>query len=349
METTRTAEFVTPKHPDKICDQVSDAILDAVIAQDPSSRVAIETVGGHGILTIVGEMTTDEYVDIPAIARSVAGTEGMGIQTNIAIQSPDIARGVDNGGAGDQGIMIGYATNETSECMPIEYVLARDLCMYLYITRGFMRDGKTQVTIDAEGSMKTIVASFAEVSKDDLLRAVSEWHDLHAKDHVPVGKACAIFANPAGDWDVSGFDADTGLTGRKLMVDNYGPQIAIGGGAFSGKDPTKVDRSGAYMARYIAKRYLIENYAESHSKVQVNCRLAYAIGVKDPVQATITVQNGELMVKNSANVADAFPDLDLTPKGIRKMFSLRKPYGWSYEQTARWGHFGQMDFPWEQV
>ena len=248
----KTAECVTPKHPDKLCDRISDAILDACLEQDPNSRVAIETMGGHGIITITGELTTKAFVDMREIAQKIAGNQ-YGVQINVVKQSPEISQGVDTGGAGDQGIMVGYACNENEAMIPMELYLARSLCKFLY--EKFPFDGKTQVTLYENGVIETIVASFQNVSQKDLMEGVNSW--LVSK-HL-MGRGIKTLCNPAGDWKQGGFEADTGLTGRKLAVDNYGTRVPIGGGAFSGKDATKVDRSAAYMARYIAVDLLKRN------------------------------------------------------------------------------------------
>jgi S-adenosylmethionine synthetase len=308
----RTAECITPKHPDKICDRVSDAILDACLEQDPNTRAAIETMGGHGIITITGELTTNAYVDIPSVVKRVYGKE-IGVQTNIVKQSNFIAQGVDTGGAGDQGIMVGYACNENDEYIPHELYLARDLCKSIYSY--FPYDGKTQVTTD-DGKIKTIVASFQNSTKEKLKEVVDEWLQYHTDD-------VEIHINPAGDWDMGGFDADAGVTGRKLVVDNYGPRVPIGGGAFSGKDSSKVDRSAAYMARRIAVDFLKQSKAK-----EVYVYLAYAIGYDKPVQATAIVDGIEIMVNDI---------YDLSPNGIIKTLELQKP---KFEKTAEWGHMG---------
>lgn len=343
----RTAECVTPQHPDKICDRISDAILDAALEKDPLARVAIETMGGHGIITITGEMTTKSWVDIPSVVRTIMDGESVGIQVNVVQQSREIANGVDAGGAGDQGIMVGYATNETDTYMPLEHYLARSLCIYL--DSYYETDGKTQVTVNNRGEVDNIVASFQGVKTRMLEIQIRQWLQMNKlPDHT------LIRANPAGDWDTGGFDADTGLTGRKLIVDNYGPQIPIGGGAYSGKDPTKVDRSGAYMARYIAKKYLIEQMAINPvQQMEVFCKLAYAIGQKNPVQSTIVVNTWESSLPRFSSggtsweidVRDAFPMLDLSPQGIIEKFDLRNVV---YEHTARWGAYG-YEFPWDLI
>ncbi len=318
----RTAESVSPKHPDKLCDQISDAILDAYLSQDPHARVAAETCGGHGVVFVTGEITsTAKDIGIEAIVHRIAG-EDMEVHTKIVKQSPEIAQGVDTGGAGDQGIMIGYACDETPELLPREVVLARRLNQFIYDKHPY--DGKTQVTLDPHGAIDSIVASFQNVSKAELDQLV---HAFFAEQHLDIAQA-KLHLNPSGDWTQGGFEADTGLTGRKLVVDNYGPRIPIGGGCFSGKDPSKVDRSAAYMARRVAVDYLKERNAH-----EVFVRLAYAIGVAEPLEATVIIDGKP----------ETITGYDLTPNGIIKSLDLRRPL---YEQTARYGHFGE-GFPWD--
>lgn len=317
----RTAESVSPKHPDKLCDQISDAILDAYLAKDPDARVAAEACGGHGVVFVTGEITSTADVDIPAIVKRIAG-DNVEVHTKIVKQSPEIAQGVDTGGAGDQGIMIGYACDETPELLPREVVLARRLNQYIYDK--FPYDGKTQVTIAPDGSIDSIVASFQNVSKEDLEKLVREFVEKESLE----GKL-ELHINPAGDWQQGGFDADTGLTGRKLIVDNYGPRVAIGGGCYSGKDPSKVDRSAAYMARKIAVDYLRARKAHD-----VLVRLAYAIGYAEPLEKTVII-DGE---------AEEIEGYDLTPNGIIKFLDLKRPI---YEATARYGHYGE-GFDWDK-
>ncbi|PIR95455.1 methionine adenosyltransferase [Candidatus Falkowbacteria bacterium CG10_big_fil_rev_8_21_14_0_10_37_18] len=313
----KTAECVSPRHPDKLCDQISDAILDAYLAQDPNSRVAIESVGSHGQVWVTGEVTslaTD--IDIPAIVTKIAGPN-LEIRVHVVSQSPEIAQGVDTGGAGDQGIMIGYATRETATYMPLEYELARNLCKKVYEV--FSYDGKTQVTVGTDGEILSVVCSFQNAPKAELA--------LLVESIIPQAKEYHI--NPAGDWNQGGFDADAGLTGRKIIVDNYGPEIAVGGGAFSGKDPSKVDRSGAYMARRIAVDYL-ENRPEAN---KVLVKLAYAIGHKEALMAIATVDG----------ITETIVGYDLTPNGIKNFLGLTAPI---YADTASWGHFGR-GFSWK--
>lgn len=314
----RTAESVSPKHPDKICDQISDAILDAHLLEDPDARVAVDVAGGHGMVFVTGEVTSSAVnVDVTAIVHRLAG-ENVNVIEHIAQQSLEIAHGVDIGGAGDQGIMVGYATNETANYLPLEFVLARKLNQYLY--EQWPYDGKTQVTID-DGQIVSIVASFQHAKQADLRTAVYDWIEREPLAELKNDSDVRLHINPAGDWDIGGFDADAGLTGRKLIVDNYGPRIPIGGGAFSGKDASKVDRSGAYMARKIAVDYLIERQAS-----EVYVYLAYAIGYDQPLQATVIIDGVEEVVTS----------YDLSPHGIIRILDLKRP---GFEMRARWGHF----------
>jgi S-adenosylmethionine synthetase len=312
----RTAECISPMHPDKICDRVSDAILDACLEQDPNSRVAVETMGGHRKIIVMGEITTDAKVNFEEVVRSVY-SDVDSVQAHIVQQSNFISQGVDTGGAGDQGIMVGYACDDNQQMIPQELYLARQLCQILYEDYPF--DGKTQVTLD-DGVITAVVASFQNTSALELYSRVEEWLDDQGYKN-PSGSV-DIHCNPAGDWELGGFDADTGLTGRKLVVDNYGPRVPIGGGAFSGKDPSKVDRSAAYMARRIAVDYLNKFTAK-----EVYVYLAYAIGHPAPVQATAIVDGVHHDVKG----------YDLTPGGIANLLELKQP---KYRQTAAWGHFG---------
>lgn len=319
----RTAESVSPKHPDKLCDQISDAILDAYLKQDKNSRVAVEAVGGHGKVFITGEVTSKGKVKIEPIVRRITGK--VEIETRIVKQSPEIAHGVDTGGAGDQGIMVGYACDETPELLPLETVLARRLNQNLF--KRWPYDGKTQITLK-DGKITAVVASFQNAPRDELAAQILAW--LKREPLAVTADPVELHPNPAGDWQLGGFDADTGLTGRKLVVDNYGPQVPIGGGCFSGKDPSKVDRSAAYMARKIAIDEL-----KKHGAREVYCYLAYAIGYPEPLEATVIVDGRQKLVEG----------YDLTPKGILQFLDLRRPI---YEPTARYGHFGHKDFAWEK-
>ena len=332
MRILRTAECVTPKHPDKICDQVSDAILDLCLSQDPNSRVAVETMGGHGKVYVLGEITTNAIIGnhaINAICKRITGQDASEIK--IVQQSPEIAGGVDNGGAGDQGIMVGYACDDNEEMIPQELYLARSLCRHIY--KKVQEDGKTQVTIDEDGSLIAVVASFCHATTAELEEMVKEWAQKTpgVRWRSGLGSERKIYCNPSGDWDQGGFEADTGLTGRKLAVDNYGPRVPIGGGAFSGKDATKVDRSAAYMARRIATD-LLKRYG-AH---EVMVKLAYSIGVAQPVMATAQIDDRIVEID--------IDKVDLSPKSIIDELGLREPI---FEQTAKWGHFGRK-FNWDK-
>jgi S-adenosylmethionine synthetase len=325
MSNYKTAESVSPKHPDKICDQISDAILDAHLSQDHDARVAIDVAGGHGIVFVTGEVTSKaKDINITAIVGRLAGD--VKVIQNITTQSTEIAAGVDIGGAGDQGIMVGYATSETPEMLPLEVVLARQLNQAIYAKWPY--DGKTQFTLKNERVI-AVVASFQHAPQNELLAFVHNWCVLNGKAWFSDTDNVQFHINPAGDWNVGGFDADAGLTGRKLTVDNYGPRVPIGGGAFSGKDPSKVDRSAAYMARKIAIDYL-----KSRKASEVFVHLAYAIGYDQPLEATVNVDGKQEEVVG----------YDLSPNGIIKFLDLKRPI---YEKTAQYGHFGHGGLSWE--
>ncbi len=318
----KTAESVSPKHPDKLCDQISDAILDAYLANDPDSRVAVEVVGGHGKVFVVGEVASNADIKIETIVERLAGD--VECEVRLVKQSSEIANGVDSGGAGDQGIMVGYACNETEEYLPLEVVLSRKLNQFLYDKWPY--DGKTQVTLK-DSELISVVASFQNADKAKLNEAVNSW--LRQQKLTKVSDELTFHINPAGDWHIGGFDADTGLTGRKLVVDNYGPSVPIGGGCFSGKDASKVDRSAAYAARRIAIDYL-----KKHKAKEVYCYLAYAIGYNQPLEATVIIDGNQQVVEG----------YDLSPTGIVKWLDLKKP---QFETTAKYGHFGHKGFNWE--
>jgi len=323
----RTAESVSVAHPDKVCDQISDAILDECLESDPYSRAGIEVVGGHGIIAITGEVTTNANINPRKIAKEIYKDCGyddeVEILVHIAEQSNEIGRGVDKDGAGDQGIMVGYATSETPEYMPLEVMLSRKL------TRAMGRhDGKSQVTLNDDGKIENIVTSLSDNGKNDdvtLHEAVEELRDLCIDGDLEK----VWMENPNGVWTVSGFTADAGLTGRKLAVDNYGPNIPLGGGCFSGKDTTKVDRSAAYMARKIAVDYLIKKCAE-----QVMTHISYAIGVPEPTMAVVEIDGTQERIKG----------YDLRPSAIIEFLDLRKP---QFRETAKYGHFGN-GFKWDK-
>jgi len=319
----RTAESVSPKHPDKTCDRIADAILDAYLTQDPHARSAVEILGGHGLVTITGEVTTSAQVDIPAIVKKIAGDVEVRVQ--LSMQSPEIARGVNVGGAGDQGIMIGYACNENPELVPHEYYLARSLNQFLY--NKHPQDGKTQVTLHGD-TVTNIVASWANVPHNTLTALVQEWLIQHTEYKIQNTK---LHINPAGDWSVSGFDADSGLSGRKIVIDNYGPRVPVGGGSFSGKDATKVDRSAAYKARHIAVRLLKERAAH-----EVLVRVAYAIGEVYPIEVSAHIDG---VYENLQTLREEF-----VPQHIIESLNLRTP---QYEKTAEYGHMGR-GFAWDK-
>ena len=329
----RTAEFVSPKHPDKICDRISDRILDYCLTEDRDARVAVETMGGHGHIYVNGEVTidSDKEIPIPHLVDEVLGEPEIYDVTHttsvhLVKQSPEIGRGVDVGGAGDQGIMVGYACNENDEYVPEEYRLARSLCRHIY--EKFPYDGKTQVTTRDDKNL-FVVTSFQNVDKITLHAEVSEW--LKDEDY----GLMVTHANPAGDWTQGGFDADAGLTGRKLVVDNYGPRVPIGGGAYSGKDPSKVDRSAAYMARHIAVKELKDKQLK-----ECWVYLSYAIGRKEPLQATVKVRTQT----NTFGSYDLPDEYSVQPNDIIKELDLKKPI---YYETSQWGAYGN-GFNWDK-
>lgn len=342
--TTYTTESVTNGHPDKVCDQMSDAILDACLAQDPKSRVAVETFGSHGTLMIGGEVTTNAKVDYAAVAKKVyediGYTEPLDILARVVTQSGDIAMGVDTGGAGDQGIMYGYATNETEEMLPKGVVLAHALARKLEDLRTsgtlpYLRpDGKTQVTLK-DGKVITALTS-TQHSEDVELEQIRKDLTEHLFPAV-LGDLTGIeiLVNPTGRFVQGGFEADAGLTGRKIMVDTYGGLMPHGGGAFSGKDATKVDRSAAYMCRFVAKNLVANGYAK---KALVS--VAYAIGRVDPVMVEAFDDEG----KNLSDIVNK--NFDFRPQAIIERLGLRNPI---FQKTAAYGHFGVAGRPWEEV
>ena len=360
-----TSESVTEGHPDKIADQISDAILDAVLAEDPVGRVACETLVTTGMAMIAGEITTKTYVDFPSIVRNTIkeigytrakygfDSETCAVISSIDPQSPDIAQGVDTGGAGDQGLMFGFACRETSELMPLPIMLAHKLVRKLAECRksgelDFLRpDGKSQVTIEYEGKRPVRAAAIVvstqhspDVSNKELREAIVE---RVIKPVVPVeflDKETVFHINPTGRFVIGGPQGDTGLTGRKIIVDSYGGRGRHGGGCFSGKDPTKVDRSACYMARYIAKNIVASGLAD-----EVEVQLAYAIGVADPVSVYVeTFGTSRVDPKRLSDVVREH--FQLTPRGIIESLRLRRPI---YKKTAAYGHFGRTEpeFTWE--
>ena len=362
-----TSESVTEGHPDKIADQISDAVLDALLAQDPMSRVACETMVTTGLAFIAGEITTNAYADLPSIVRATIEDVGYtrakfgfdhktcAVINSIDKQSPDIAMGVDTGGAGDQGLMFGFACTETEELMPLPIQMAHKLTKRLSVARrkgeiDYLRpDGKSQVTVEYDGGkVKRIDAVVISTQHDDRVKTEALRDDVLSKIIRPTLPAHLIddqtkfHINPTGRFVVGGPQGDCGLTGRKIIVDTYGGAAPHGGGAFSGKDPTKVDRSACYMARYIAKNIVAAGLAE-RCLVQV----AYAIGVAEPVSVMCDTEGTGKV--DELKLVDAVRQIfKLTPKGLTEQLNLRRPI---YRQTAAFGHFGRTepDFTWEKT
>ncbi len=340
---TYAVESVTSGHPDKVCDQISDAILDACLAQDPNSRVAVESFGGHGMLVIGGEVTTNAKVDYQAIAdkvyKEIGYTQELKFTINVVEQSPDIAMGVNTGGAGDQGIMYGYATNETPEYMPWAVVKVHALAKGLQSLResGEIKwlkpDGKSQITMQ-DGKVKNVLISTQhspEASQEEIKTTLTE---KLIKPILGDVTGVDIFVNPTGNFVQGGFEADTGLTGRKIMVDTYCGLISHGGGAFSGKDPSKVDRSAAYMARFAAKNIVANGYAK-----ECLVSVAYAIGMAEPLMVSAVDENGK-------SLDELIAKFDFKPQSIIQTLELKQPI---YQKTAAYGHFGKSDLPWEKI
>ena len=377
-----SSESVTEGHPDKLADQISDGVLDAILAQDPMSRVACETLVATGAIIVAGEITTKAYVDIPGIARKAVldvgynrakfGFDGetCAVFTQIDEQSGDIAMGVDRAmeiresemdddqidriGAGDQGMMIGYATDETPEFLPMPFALAQRLARRLTAVRkdGTLNclrpDGKTQVTLEYRDGNAVAADTIVVSSQHSPMVSLEELRDLITRDVIePVMpkelmKNPRVLVNPTGRFVLGGPMADTGLTGRKIIVDTYGGMVPHGGGAFSGKDPTKVDRSAAYAARYVAKNIVAAGLAD-----RCEIQLAYAIGVARPVSVRVeTFGTGKIDDSKIAELVEK--NFDLRPAGIIKTLNLRRPI---YAQTAAYGHFGRtdVDLPWEHT
>ena len=360
-----TSESVTEGHPDKVADQVSDAVLDAVLAEDPTGRVACETLVTTGICIVAGEITTTTYVDVPKLVRGVIKDIGYtdaafgfdsktcAVVNMIQAQSPDIAMGVDTGGAGDQGLMFGFACDETEELMPLPITMAHKLVHRLSESRrsgelAYLRpDGKSQVSVEyADGKPKRIDAVVISTQHDDDVSTEQIRADVKKfiiDQVIPSGMVDSqtkYHINPTGRFVIGGPHGDTGLTGRKIIVDTYGGMGRHGGGAFSGKDPTKVDRSACYMARYVAKNLVASGLA---SRVEV--QLAYAIGVAEPVSVMVnTFGTGKVEDYRLAELIRE--NFSLTPAGMIKHLNLRRPV---YRQTAAFGHFGRSGdgFTWE--
>ena len=362
-----TSESVTEGHPDKMADQISDAVLDAVLAEDPTGRVACEVLVTTGICVVSGEITTKTYVDVPRLAREVIADIGYtdaemgfdaktcGVLNTIQSQSPDIAMGVDTGGAGDQGLMFGFACNETPELMPLPVMLAHKLVRQLSEVRRagtlkFLRpDGKSQVSVEyVDGKPVRIDAVVVSTQHDD--EVSTETLRAEVKKHIidPILPKNMIDANtkfhinPTGRFVIGGPHGDTGLTGRKIIVDTYGGMGRHGGGAFSGKDPTKVDRSACYMARYVAKNIVASGLAD-----RCEVQLAYAIGVAEPVSVMVdTFGTGKIEAERLVELIRA--NFSLTPKGMIESLKLRRPI---YRATAAFGHFGRTEdtFTWEKT
>jgi S-adenosylmethionine synthetase len=362
-----TSESVTEGHPDKIADQISDAILDAVLAEDPVGRVACETLVTTGLAMISGEITTKTYVDFPSIVRNTIreigytrakygfDSETCAVISSIDPQSPDIAQGVDTGGAGDQGLMFGFAVRETPELMPLPIMMAHKLVRRLTEVRksnelDFLRpDGKSQVTIEYEGKRPVRASAVVistqhspNVSSRDLREAIIEKVIRPVMPGELIDERTVFHINPTGRFVIGGPQGDTGLTGRKIIVDTYGGRGRHGGGAFSGKDPTKVDRSACYMARYIAKNLVASGVAD-----EVEVQLAYAIGVAEPVSVYVdTFGTGK--IDQSKMVELVREHFQMTPRGIMETLQLRRPI---FKKTAAYGHFGRTEpeFSWERT
>jgi len=364
-----TSESVSEGHPDKVCDQISDAVLDALLKQDKYSRVACETFVSTGLTVVGGEITTSGYIEVQEIARQVIrdigytkaeyrfDADSCSVLSAIHSQSPDIARGVDTGGAGDQGMMFGYASSETPELMPMPIMYAHKLARRLSDIRKkqlklmpYLRpDAKTQVSVEYDGRrvkrVDTVVVSTQHDPGVSQKRIREDVIEYVVKQVIPkrlLDKKTRYFVNPTGRFEIGGPHGDTGLTGRKIIVDTYGGRAPHGGGAFSGKDPTKVDRSAAYAARHLAKNIVAAGLA-SECQIQV----AYAIGVREPVSINVqTFGTGIIPDQEIARVIKK--EVDMTPQGIIKRLDLLRPI---YQKTAAYGHFGrtEKEFTWERL
>ena len=369
-----TSESVTEGHPDKMCDQISDAVLDELIRQDPLARVACETFVTVGLVIVGGEITTKGYVDLPKLVRGLVkdigytdarfgfSAEGCAILNAIGTQSPDIAQGVDEGGAGDQGLMIGYACRETPELMPLPIMLAHKLCRRLTEVRKkkilpyLGPDGKSQVTVEYEDGIPKRVDTIILASQhtEDILDSTGKSITGKSREEIKENVVKPVigqeilddntkyFINATGRFLIGGPRSDTGMTGRKIIADSYGGTVPHGGGAFSGKDPTKVDRSATYAARYIAKNIVQAGLAD-----KLMIQLAYVIGVADPVSIMIN-SFGTLKISHERLQELIRKHFQLTPVGIMEMLNLRRPI---YRKTAAYGHFGRTepDFTWEKT
>lgn len=363
-----TSESVTEGHPDKVCDQIGDAILDDILAQDPNARVACEVCATTGLVLVMGEITTTGYCDVQKIARKTVeeigynrgkfgfDAENLAVLVSLNEQSPDIALGVDADGAGDQGMMFGYACRETEEYMPLPITLAHKLARRLAAIRKdgshkeLRPDGKTQVSVEYDENGKPLRIDTIVVSTQHDEEVSQEYlREMIIKDVITpiipkelMDENTKIFVNPTGRFVVGGPKGDSGLTGRKIIVDTYGGYAPHGGGSFSGKDPTKVDRSASYMARYVAKNMVAAGFAD-----RMQIQLSYAIGVAKPISICIdTFNTSKYTEKELIDIVNA--NFDLTPKGIISTLDLRRPI---YRQTATYGHFGRndLDLPWEKL
>lgn len=363
-----TSESVTEGHPDKICDQISDAVLDDILAQDPNARVACEVCATTGLVLVMGEITTTGYCDVQKIVRSTVeeigynrgkfgfDSENLAVLVSLKEQSPDIALGVDTDGAGDQGMMFGYACKETDELMPLPIILAHKLAKRLSDVRKngmhkeFRPDGKTQVSVEYDelGNVERIDAIVVstqhddDISQEELRKAVIDDVIHPIIPTALIDENTKIYVNPTGRFVIGGPKGDSGLTGRKIIVDTYGGYAPHGGGAFSGKDPTKVDRSACYMARYVAKNMVASGFAE-----RLQIQLSYAIGVAEPISICVDTF-GTSKYTDEELIEIIRNNFDLTPKGIINGLDLRRPI---YKQTAAYGHFGRtdLDLPWERL
>lgn len=363
-----TSESVTEGHPDKVCDQIGDAILDDILAQDPNARVACEVCATTGLVLVMGEITTTGYCDVQKIVRKTVeeigynrgkfgfDAENLAVLVSLNEQSPDIALGVDADGAGDQGMMFSYACRETEEYMPLPITLAHKLARRLAAIRKdgshkeLRPDGKTQVSVEYDENGKPLRIDTIVVSTQHDEEVSQEYlREMIIKDVITpiipkelMDENTKIFVNPTGRFVVGGPKGDSGLTGRKIIVDTYGGYAPHGGGSFSGKDPTKVDRSASYMARYVAKNMVAAGFAD-----RMQIQLSYAIGVAKPISICIdTFNTSKYTEKELIDIVNA--NFDLTPKGIISTLDLRRPI---YRQTATYGHFGRndLDLPWEKL